>query len=71
MECFHCKGELVWSSAPLSVDRNGYHITWESIRAWVSTQCGEILFEENELHHIQLALEQLDRETKALATKVA
>jgi len=71
MQCFHCKSELVRSTAPLSVDRNGYHITWESVPAWVCTQCGEVLFEESELQHVQLALEQLDRETKALAPKAA
>jgi len=71
VECFHCKGSLVRSTAPLSIDRNGYHITWESVPAWVCTQCGEALFEEDELHHIQLALERVDKETKAIAAKAA
>lgn len=71
MECFHCKGSLVRSTAPLSIDRNRYHITWESVPAWVCSQCGEALFEEGELHHIQLALEQVDRATKALASRAA
>lgn len=71
MECLHCKGTMVWSSAPLSVDRNGYHITWESIPAWVCNQCGETLFEESTLHHVQLALQQVDKETKALSARKA
>ena len=49
MECFHCKGKMVKGNSPFSVDRNGYHISWESIPAWVCTQCGEALFEENEV----------------------
>ncbi len=57
---------MVKGNAPFSVDRHGYHIAWESIPAWVCTQCGEALFEENEVNHIQKALQQVDRETKAL-----
>lgn len=71
MECLHCKGKMIRGSAPFSVDRNGYHLTWESVPAWVCTQCGEAFFEENEVNHIQKALRQVDRETKALASKVA
>ncbi len=66
MECFHCKGKMRKGSAPFSADRDGYHISWESVPAWVCTQCGEALFEENEVKHIQKALQQVDRETRAL-----
>lgn len=66
MECYHCKGKMAKGNAPFSVDRHGYHIAWESIPAWVCTQCGEALFEENEVNHIQKALQQVDSETKAL-----
>lgn len=69
MKCVHCKSELVWSHVSLSVDRHSDHIAWESVPAWVCAQCGEALFEESELHHVQLALEQVDRKTKALASK--
>jgi YgiT-type zinc finger domain-containing protein len=68
MKCLHCKGELIRGTAPFSTDRNGYHITWEAIPAWVCSQCGEALFEENEVDHIQIALEQLDNETKMLVS---
>lgn len=71
MECFYCKGEMVKSSAPFSADRNGYHISWESISAWVCTQCGEALFDENEVDHIQKALQQIDHETMALTSNIA
>ncbi len=71
MECFYCKGSLVRSVAPLSIDRNGYHIIWESVPAWVCTQCGEALFEEDELHHIQLALEPVEQETKSFSAQSA
>ncbi|NOQ45381.1 MAG: YgiT-type zinc finger protein [Desulfobulbaceae bacterium] len=71
MECLHCKGKMVRGNAPFSADRNGYHISWESVPAWVCTQCGEILLEENEVGHIQKALQQLDHETMALTANAA
>jgi len=71
MECLYCKGEMVKSSAPFNVDRNGYHITWESIPAWVCSQCVEVLFEDKEVAHIQEALKKLDHETKHLLLKSA
>ncbi len=71
MECFHCKGRMIKGSAPFSADRNGYHISWESVPAWICTQCGEALFEENEVKHIQNALKQVDYETRALTANTA
>jgi len=62
---------MVKANAPFSADRDGYHISWESIPAWVCTQCGEALFEENEVDHIQKALQQIDHETMALSSKRA
>lgn len=62
---------MVKGSAPYSADRNGYHISWEAIPAWVCSQCGEPLFEENEVNHIQKALQQVDQETLALTSKIA
>ncbi|MCX7095345.1 MAG: YgiT-type zinc finger protein [Methylobacter sp.] len=71
MKCFYCKGQMIKSNAPFSADRNGYHISWESVPAWVCTQCGEAFFEEDEINHIQKALQQIDHETLALTAKVA
>lgn len=71
MECLYCKGQLIRGTAPFSADRNGYHIVWESIPAWVCSQCGEALFDENEVGHIQKALRQIDQETQALLSEAA
>lgn len=71
MDCFHCKGKMVKGNAPFSADRNGYHISWESVPAWVCTQCGEALFEENEVNHIQKALKHIDQETIELTASIA
>lgn len=66
MECLHCKGRMVRSSAPFTIDRKGYHIVWEAIPAWVCSQCGEPFFEAAEVESIQRALVAVDRESTAL-----
>jgi YgiT-type zinc finger domain-containing protein len=71
MECFYCKGQMHKGYAPFSIDRNGYHIVWESVPAWVCSQCGEALFEEDAVNHIQQALHSVDRETATFKAKAA
>lgn len=68
MECKHCKGPMVRDTAPFSLDRNGYHVSWDAIPAWVCTQCGEPFFESREVDLIQRALTDLDRESAALTS---
>ena len=53
MECLHCKGTLKKGEAPIRIDRDGWHITINSAPAWVCDQCGEYLFDENEVAAIQ------------------
>jgi YgiT-type zinc finger domain-containing protein len=66
MECIHCKGQMKRDRAPFSVDRHGYHVSWDAIPAWVCTQCGEPLFEVREVDLIQKAMRELDRESASL-----
>jgi len=68
MECLHCKGRMVRDKAPFSLDRKGYHLSWDSVPAWVCTQCGEPFFESREVDLIQKALADLDRESAALTS---
>lgn len=65
MQCMHCRGEMKRSHSPLSVDRNGYHVHWDALPAWVCEQCGEPYFESADVARIQRALAALDRETEA------
>jgi YgiT-type zinc finger domain-containing protein len=67
MECLYCKAQMRRGTATFSIDRNGYHISWDAIPAWVCDQCGESLFEASEVDRIQAALAVLDRETATLA----
>ena len=68
MKCMHCKGRMIRATAPFSLDRNGYHVFWDAIPAWVCSQCGEPFFESREVELIQKALTKLDRESAALAS---
>jgi YgiT-type zinc finger domain-containing protein len=68
MECLYCKAKMQRGTAPFSIDRNGYHISWDAIPAWVCEQCGESLFETPEVDTIQSALAALDRDTASLVS---
>lgn len=67
MECIHCKGRMVRALSPFSLDRKGYHISWDAIPTWVCTQCGEPYFESREVELIQKALAVLDQESAELS----
>jgi YgiT-type zinc finger domain-containing protein len=65
----YCQGEMKEGTAPFSVDRGRYHITWSNIPALICNQCGEPYFEEQEVEHIQSALSELDNKTSILLNK--
>lgn len=67
MECTHCRGKMVRQKVPFQVDREGYHLTFESVPAWVCTQCGEPYFEAAEVDAIQDALKLLDERAEKIA----
>ena len=66
MECLYCKGQMEKGTAPLSIDRKGYHLHWEAVPAWVCTQCGEPYFESETVDSIQEALKSLDQKSARL-----
>ena len=67
MECMHCRGKMVRKKVPFQVDREGYHLTFDAVPAWVCTQCGEPYFEAAEVDAIQNALKLLDEQTEKIA----
>ena len=67
MKCMHCQGKMKRSQAPFHIDRKSYHLSLESVPAWVCGQCGEPYFEECEVKSIQL-LSQLDKQTANMAS---
>jgi len=56
--------------APFSVNRDGYHIAWDTRPAWVCTQCGEPYFEAEQITHIQSTLNQVDFESGNLSPAI-
>jgi YgiT-type zinc finger domain-containing protein len=67
MEC--CRAQMRRGTAPFSIDRNGYHVSWDNIPAWMCDQCGEVMFEACEVDLIQEALASLNRETATLLSQ--
>ena len=66
MNCIHCHGQMKRSKAPFHVDRNGYHLVFDTVPAWVCGQCGEAYFEEREVAAIQGAIKGLDQQAQQL-----
>jgi YgiT-type zinc finger domain-containing protein len=66
MECLYCKGMLERGTAPFTLERNGYHVSWDAVPAWVCRQCGEPLFEADVVDVMQEALRVLDERTAEL-----
>lgn len=62
MNCIHCHGQMKRSSAPFHIDRNGYHLVFDMVPAWVCGQCGEAYFEEREVNTMQRVIQGLDQE---------
>lgn len=69
MECLYCKAHMRQGTAPFTINRNGYRVSWDNIPAWVCDQCGEVMFEVREVDLIQEALTGLDRETATLLSQ--
>lgn len=67
MNCIHCQGQMKHGNAPFHVDRNGYHLVFDTVPAWVCEQCGEAYFEEREVNALQSAIQELDQHAQQLS----
>ena len=70
MNCIWCRGRMQRSKAPLHADRNGCHLRFDTVPAWVCGQCGEAYFEEREVEAVQRAIKGLDRQARQFAAGV-
>ena len=66
MKCIYCQSEMKKSTAPYHIDRNGYHLFFDKISAYVCSQCGEPFFEEKEVEEIQSTIKELDKRAERL-----
>ncbi|MEN6575403.1 MAG: YgiT-type zinc finger protein [Phycisphaerales bacterium] len=66
MKCIHCQGTMNQGKAPIHIDRDGCHITIDSVPAWICGQCGEPLFEEQEVEAVQEIVKAVDEKCRLL-----
>lgn len=67
MKCMHCKGRMEKGTAPFHIDRKGYHLTLDEVRAWICRQCGEVYFEEPEVGFIQEIIQAVEAKAERLS----
>ena len=66
MKCPHCQGTMKQGTAPIHIDRGGCHITIDNVPAWVCEQCGQPLFEEQQVETIQDIAQAVDEKARPL-----
>ena len=66
MKCMHCRGTMIKGTAPFHIDKKGYHLTLDSVPAWVCQQCGEVYFDEQAVDSIQEIIKTLEDRTDKL-----
>lgn len=59
MRCLCCQGPVQRSTAPVTIARNGYRLSWRDVPAWVCTRCGSSYFEPAEVKRVRTALQVL------------
>jgi YgiT-type zinc finger domain-containing protein len=67
MKCLLCNGKMEPGRTTFQVTRKGYHLTLDSVPAWVCAQCGETFFDEEQTEALQTTLQALDVRTQELA----
>ncbi len=66
MKCIHCQGIMEKGTAPLHIDKKGYHLTLDNVTAWVCSQCGEVYFEEAEVAAVQELITVIEQKSQPL-----
>ncbi len=68
MKCVYCNGEMVKTTTPYHIDRDDIHVILDHVQAWVCSQCGEVLFEEQEVQEIQKLARVVEEQAGKLRT---
>ena len=66
MKCMYCQGQMEKAAAPFHIDRKDYHLTLDTVPAWVCRQCGEVYFDEPEVDSIQEIIRTVEDQAKNL-----
>ncbi len=67
MKCMYCQGIMERKTAPFHIDRKGYHLMFDSVPAWICSQCSEVYFEAAEVDTMQDVMQVLDKKTEQFA----
>ncbi|MCK4294296.1 MAG: type II toxin-antitoxin system MqsA family antitoxin [Planctomycetes bacterium] len=68
MKCIHCQAIMKQGVAPVHIDRQGCHVTFDNVPAWVCQQCGEAYFEEQEVNTIQDLIQTVEQKANRLTS---
>ena len=60
MKCLYCGGETKNAKVAYTADRGDFHLFIRDIPAHVCVQCGEKLFDEEEVKAIQELIKQIE-----------
>lgn len=61
MKCLYCQAPVERATTEVDVDRNGYHLSWKNLQAWVCTRCHHAYFEPREVEMVRQALTSMTR----------
>jgi YgiT-type zinc finger domain-containing protein len=59
---------MVKTTTPYHIDRDDIHVILDHVQAWVCSQCGEVLFEEQEVQEIQKLARVVEEQAGKLRT---
>jgi len=68
MKCAQCGGKLTHQRTSYTIARSGYHLTVNDIPAWVCTQCGQPLFDDEQSATLERLIAALDAGAERLRT---
>ena len=71
MKCLQCHGTLKRGKAPYTINRKDYHLIIDHLPAWICENCGEPLFEAEEVDVIQEIIKNTDDKLNMLLKKAA
>ena len=67
MNCIYCRGGCSVRKRPFLSIGTANHLLFDTVPAWVCSQCGEAYFEEREVATVQSAIRGLDRQARQFA----
>lgn len=61
MKCLYCQAPVERGTTEVDIHRNGYHLAWKNLPAWVCTRCAQPYFEPREVEMVCQAVSSMTR----------